>query len=79
MPRPMGHALRTDKPIQLMRFDCLYLGPGANGCQRTFNAKDDASTHPWLEPTKAAGAASTADVLERRFARFGVALSWSSK
>jgi len=78
IPRPMGHALHSDRPNEIIHFDYLYMGPSDQGMQYVLIIKDDASAFVWLEPCTATDAESTVEVLLRWFASFGVVQTWIS-
>ena len=78
IPRPMGHALHSDRPNEVLHFDYLYMGPSATSDVYGLLLKDDASSFVWIEPCKAADAETTADVLLRWMASFGIATNWVS-
>lgn len=77
-PRPLAHALHSDKPNELLHFDFLFMGKSDSGPSYVLIIKDDASSYTWLESCQSADAESTVLALLRWFAAFGVALNWCS-
>lgn len=72
IPRPMSHALHSDKRNEVLHFDYLYMGPNRTGGVNALLLNDDASSYVWIEPCPVANAENTPDVLLRWMAFFGV-------
>ena len=78
VPRPMNHALYPDKPNEVLHFDYFYMGESTTGAVYTLLLKDDASSFVWVDPCLTADAETSADVLLRWMASFGVTPNWVS-
>jgi hypothetical protein len=74
----MGEALHASKPNQVIHFEILYMGPSVDYFKYVLIVKDDCSNYVWPKQRKNADDYSTAAVLIKWFAGFGVAQQWVS-
>ena len=77
-PRPLGHAMHSDRPNELIHFDFLYLGPSTQEFQYVMIIKDDASLYTWLKPSPDTTSDAAASALLQWFSAFGVVPTWIS-
>jgi transposase InsO family protein len=77
-PRPRGEALHASKAKEVIHFDYLDVAPSVDNAKYVLIVKDDYSNYVWLQQCKNADADSTAAVLIKWFAAFGVAKQWVS-
>jgi len=68
VPRPFGPSVHGTAPNDLLQFDFLEIGPGADGIKYILMMRDDFSSYCWLFPFSNANSDSTAMAL----------LEWSS-
>jgi transposase InsO family protein len=70
--------MHATKPNEIIHFDNLYMGKSVDDAEYVLIVKDDFSNSVWLKQCKHADADSTASVLIKWFAAFGVAPRWVS-
>lgn len=78
MPRPLGEAMRSTKPNELIHWDYIYMGQSDEGFVYLLVIKDDASHFVRLHLCTTADAATTYDALMDWFTLFGVCYNWVS-
>lgn len=75
VPRPLGHTMHADRPIELLYVDDCFMGGGVHGEQYSQVVKDDLSNYVLLKAVEESDAESTSIVLWSLFAAFQVSLS----
>lgn len=78
IPRPMGHAIHTDKPNGILHFDFLTMFPSEDKMEYVLILLDDASSYVVLYPCQAATSDEAARCLLNWFSLFGVCTYWTS-
>ena len=76
--RPLGHAMHSTSPNELIHFDFIYMNESYDGQTYVLMIKDDASSYAWLIPSITADAKAAATGLVSWFSAFGVVETWIS-
>jgi transposase InsO family protein len=78
IPRPLGEAIHSNNPNEVLHFDYLYMGPSDTRDKYLLILNDDLSGYVWLLSSPNADSETTADALVRLFSSFGVVRTWVS-
>ncbi|KAH9120335.1 hypothetical protein AeMF1_007463 [Aphanomyces euteiches] len=76
VPRPLGSALHTEKPNELIHFDWLSMPMSTSGLKHVLVIKNDMSGFVHLFPAESADTTSTATALMGWFTLYGCVETW---
>ena len=63
VPRPLGHAIHSDRPNEVVHMDFFNMGQGLSNKKYLLILCDDLSSYVWLWPTEDTTAAGAAEAL----------------